>query len=218
MCVRTYIIIYLCVCVWSIVGLRYDDVCRCSIYIYIIQRIVHFFWYFFALKKKMDTSCASIIRAIFSGLVSGDVQLSLILLTFAPLAPSAGKPMETAFQRTSFQCPDLPNTMMPWIPEKVALLGTQNDQPMCGYHGSLLALWLICLPWSRMNSLMMCQNYECLGLKISSYFHNKPQESVSQVKVLVCAIPIRATVPATININPPCGTASREDMAQLENL
>lgn len=146
MCVRTYIIIYLCVCVWSIVGLRYDDVCRCSIYIYIIQRIVHFFWYFFALKKKMDTSCASIIRAIFSGLVSGDVQLSLILLTFAPLAPSAGKPMETAFQRTSFQCPDLPNTMMPWIPEKVALLGTQNDQPMCGYHGSLLALWLICLP------------------------------------------------------------------------
>ena len=33
-CVRTYIIIYLCVCVWSIVGLRYDDVCRCSIYIY----------------------------------------------------------------------------------------------------------------------------------------------------------------------------------------
>ena len=35
-----HISLYICVCVWSIVGLRYEevDVCRCSIYI--IQRIV----------------------------------------------------------------------------------------------------------------------------------------------------------------------------------
>ena len=77
--------------------------------------------------------------------------------------------------------------------EKVALLGTQNDQPMCGYHGSLLALWLIA-SHDRAWILCWCANYECLGLKISSYFYNKPQESVSQVKVLVCAIPIWAWI------------------------
>jgi hypothetical protein len=64
---------------------------------------------------------------------------------------------------------------------------------MCGYHGSLLALWLIA-SHDRAWILCWCANYECLGLKISSYFYNKPQESVSQVKVLVCAIPIWAWI------------------------